>query len=171
MWGTREPPEWLARRWNRKHNNKGESESVDKEGEGESKVEGQGDAERSEAEGERDVEIGGQGGGSCCYGGRTGSIRLPPMPKVQLPEVSMSPATTVASRQCPSVLEPGRIMLRTARAWLMCQADTRPSFGLPVCVVGCQLELEHVRHRLKGVLLDQQEKAQVRRSKGLSLAV
>jgi hypothetical protein len=31
-----------------------------------------------------------------------------------------------------------------------------------LCVLCCQVELEHVRHRLKDMLLDQQEKSQVR---------
>jgi hypothetical protein len=92
MWGTREPPEWLARRWHRKRNNnnnsqdQSEGENGDKEGEGKQTEEGEGDPVASEAGGEGDVETGGQGGGSCC-GGRRG-IHLPPTPKVQLPEVS-----------------------------------------------------------------------------------
>jgi hypothetical protein len=102
MWGTRKPPEWLARRWNRKHHNKpkgeseGESEGESKCGEGEYKAEGHDDPEGSTEAGE-DVEAGVQRRASSW--GPTG-IRLPPVPKVQLPEVS--PASTVAVRVIPS---------------------------------------------------------------------
>jgi hypothetical protein len=107
MWGTREPPEWLARRWKRKrsNDNQGEGENEENgEGEGKQTGEGEGDPVASEAGGEGDVEAGGQGGGSCC-GGRRG-IRLPPVPKIALPEVRVSSATTVDSRRLSPALPP-----------------------------------------------------------------
>jgi hypothetical protein len=88
MWGTREPPDWLAKRWPCKHdNNKGNS------GVGG----GEGDAGESKAEG-GDVEAGGQRGAS---GWAPTGIRLPPIPVVRLPEVSTAPSSQGCQRHRP----------------------------------------------------------------------
>jgi hypothetical protein len=102
MWGTREPPDWLARRWKRKQNdNKGKGKSEGGQGEEEDKAEGQEDAggaggdgegqEKAEGSGEAegDVEAGGgvqRRANNSSWAGP--SIRLPPLPKLYLPEVS-----------------------------------------------------------------------------------
>jgi hypothetical protein len=98
MWGTREPPDWLARRWNRRHNNKNKGKGQGGEGseEGEGEGEGEGDAGRS-GEAEGDVEAG-EGvqrrANNSSWAGP--SIRLPPLPKLHLPEVSQPPSAAVS---------------------------------------------------------------------------
>jgi hypothetical protein len=82
MWGTREPPDWLAKRWPCKHSHsQGEGESSEGGAE-EGKAGGAGGAEgRGEAEGHH-VQAGSQRRDSWASTG----IRLPqvPLPKVSL---------------------------------------------------------------------------------------
>jgi hypothetical protein len=100
LWGTREPPDWLARRRIRSHD-KGQGEKEAGEGEGVKREEGQGDAGGSgEAEGDVEAGVGVQRrANNSSWAGP--SIRLPPLPKLHLPEVSPS------HRRPPSVGRPG----------------------------------------------------------------